>query len=331
MELPDALHPPFELALARPVTLRAAPKVGAGWSAEPKWDGFRTALASESGAVTLWSRQRKNLTRYFPEIVAAAAAVIPDGCVVDGEIVAWRDGRLDFDDLQQRLGGGATRVTQLTRTQQLSYVAFDLLAAAGRDIREVALTHRRALLEQLADGWPPPLTLSPSTTDPDEADDWFKTMPAVGVEGLMLKDLSRGYPAGRRDWLKLKHRDTVEVIAGAVIGSLQHPREVIIGMPQGGRLRVTGRSTTLDQQASRALAEEISPPAGEHPWPNALRPGMFDRFAKDRTPVKITLIEPIVVEVSADVATSGGSFRHSVRFVRARPDVPVEEVGDGRA
>lgn len=275
--------------------------------------------------VSLWSRQGKNLTPYFPEL-AAAAAEIPEGCVVDGEVVVWNGGRLDFDALQRRLSTGAAKVDRLAYAQPASYVAFDVLAVAGRDVRGIALEHRRALLEELASTWTPPMNLSPVTADYDEASDWLATMPATGIEGIVVKGATQRYEGGQRQWLKVKHRDTIDVIAGAVIGPMSRPEAVVVGLPVAGELRIAGRSTPLPLHVARTLSTQLQPPEGEHPWPEVVSPGAVDRFNAGRDPVRLTLVEPFVIEVSADVALSGRSFRHAVRFIRTRPELDVAEV-----
>jgi ATP-dependent DNA ligase len=107
----------------------------------------------------------------------------------------------------------------------LDQVAFDVLAVAGHDARDLPLAQRRALLEELANGWEPPLSLSPTTTDRSAAEKWFEELPHTGIEGLVIKNLNQPYKPGVRSWLKLKHRETVEVVCGAVIGPItQLPR-----------------------------------------------------------------------------------------------------------
>lgn len=103
--LPAGLAPPVTVAFARAVT--KMPRVGAVPGTllyEPKWDGYRAVGIRDDNGATLWSRQQKDLTRYFPELVAAIAAAVPPGRVIDGEAVIWSQGRLNFTALQQRLG-----------------------------------------------------------------------------------------------------------------------------------------------------------------------------------------------------------------------------------
>lgn len=102
--LPDGMRPPLSLALAKAVDrIPAAGALPGGCVYEPKWDGFRMAVLVGNGEVSLWSRQGKNLPRYFPDLVAAAAEQIPPGFALDGEAVIWSNERLDFDALQQRM------------------------------------------------------------------------------------------------------------------------------------------------------------------------------------------------------------------------------------
>ncbi|MFE4835305.1 hypothetical protein ACFRAU_11575 [Arthrobacter sp. NPDC056691] len=174
--LPAGLAPPVKVALARAVTKmpRALPGT---LLYEPKWDGYRCTVVRENDWPTLWSRQGKELTKYFPDLIKVLEAAVPPGCVIDGEAVIWTDGRLDFTALQQRLGAGPKTLPGLVRQTPANYVAFDVLAVAGHDARGLPLHQRRALLEELATGWEPPLSLSPTTTDPDTAARWFRRAP----------------------------------------------------------------------------------------------------------------------------------------------------------
>lgn len=326
MSLPAELRPPLQVVLARPAATLPAPRdLGGEGLYEPKWDGVRLVLMVD-GDVSLWSRQGTNLTRAFPELVAAAAAQLPDGVIVDGEAVIWSEGRLDFDALLRRINVGRSRAEILARQQPASFAAFDLLAVDGRDIRGLQLRDRRALLGELAGSWEPPLNLSPVTRDRAEAAEWFQTLTAAGIEGVIAKGAADPYVGGQRTWVKVKHRETRDVVCAAVTGSRDRPSELVVGLPADGELRIVGRTTPLRPRDARMLGELLEPPEAGHPWPEVVKPGALDRFNRDRGPVTLTLVAPIVVEISADVAMLGGSFRHAVRFVRARPDVPVAEV-----
>jgi ATP-dependent DNA ligase len=146
------------------------------------------------------------------------------------------------------------------------------------------------------------------------------------MEGLVIKGAAEPYPAGLRSWLKYKRRSTLDVVCAAVIGPRTAPQQMVAGLPIDGRLRVVGRTGPLSSTARRALARWLLPPAGEHPWPSRLPAGAFGRFGAARGAVDLTLVEPIVVEVSADAAWDGSSFRHALRLVRPRPDAEVGSV-----
>ena len=116
-------------------TVRALP-VGPGCVFEPKFDGFRALAFCAPGAVVLQSRQQRPLTAAFPDVAAALAPFGDDGAVLDGEIVVWRAGRLDFAALQDRLRSGPARVRDLATAAPAAYVVFDLLASDGEDLRD---------------------------------------------------------------------------------------------------------------------------------------------------------------------------------------------------
>jgi ATP-dependent DNA ligase len=113
-----------------------------------------------------WAQQK----RYFPDLAAAAAGQIPSGFVLDGEAVIWSGGRLDFEALQARMTTSKAKLPVLAREVPASFVAFDVLAAAGHDIRGIPLSGRRELLEALATNWDPPLNLSPRYHGPRSCD-----------------------------------------------------------------------------------------------------------------------------------------------------------------
>ena len=188
--LPAGLAPPVKVALARAIATMPRSDASPGTLLfEPKWDGYRCVAVRDDHGATLWSRQGKELTRYLPELIQVLEAAVPPGCVIDGEAVIWANGRLNFTALQQRLSAGPKTLPGLVRQTPANYVAFDVLAVAGHDARDLPLHQRRALLDELATGWEPPLSLSPATTDPDEAARWFRELPHTGVEGLIINSL----------------------------------------------------------------------------------------------------------------------------------------------
>src|SRR5688572_17578132 len=137
--------------------------VGGGFLYEPKWDGFRALVFRGGSEVFIQSRDSRPLDRYFPELHDICLTALPDGCVLDGEIVIATPHGLDFDALQMRLHPAASRVAKLAKETPASFVAFDLLAAGGRSLMDAPQAERRAALEKLLAGVQPPVHLTPVT------------------------------------------------------------------------------------------------------------------------------------------------------------------------
>jgi DNA ligase-1 len=177
------------------------------WQAEWKWDGIRSQLIRRHGECFIWSRGEDLVTTRFPE-VAAAARQLPDGVVLDGELVAWRDGIIrPFADLQQRIGRKKLSPAIL-KSVPVRFLAYDLLEQDYEDLRALPLRDRRARLEALAACAPPSIDISATV----QAGSWEQLAQirtesrARGVEGLMLKALEAPYGAGRQrgSWWKWK-------------------------------------------------------------------------------------------------------------------------------
>jgi DNA ligase-1 len=179
----------------------------ADWMVEWKWDGIRAQLVRRGGAVHLWSRGEELITARFPE-VAAAATHLPDGTVLDGEILAFRDDRpLPFSALQQRIGR-QKHVAQMARSVPVVFMAYDIMEQDGHDIRDVPLHERRRRLIELLDGREGVLRISSTISAPswEELAAQRKESRARGVEGLMIKRAASSYGVGRRrgEWWKWK-------------------------------------------------------------------------------------------------------------------------------
>jgi transposase len=164
----------------------------------------RIAIVRSGTGARLWTRNRNDITDRFPDVAAAAAEQSPDGVALDGELVIYLNGRLSFDGLQQRLVTGPAKARAKAAELPASYVAFDLLAIAGVDLRTQPWTTRRRRIEELAAGWRPPLQLTDVTDDIEVAREWFDVLPAMGIEGLVVKGARSRYTPGRRDaWKKV--------------------------------------------------------------------------------------------------------------------------------
>lgn len=196
----DRAGRPYPFFLAHPLD-RAVETLGPRdeWQAEWKWDGIRAQVIARDGRVFVWSRGDEPMTDRLPEI-AALGARLPDGTVLDGEALAWRDGRAaPFALLQQRIGRKQL-TPKVLRDAPVAFVAYDLLEHEGRDVRSQPTRERRGTLEHLVRAMDDPsLVLSPCVN----AGDWAGLAAervrarALGVEGLMLKHLASPYGAGR--------------------------------------------------------------------------------------------------------------------------------------
>src|SRR5688572_12414810 len=161
----------------------AIPETG-GLMFEPKWDGFRAIVFRTERDVYIQSRDLRPLDRYFPELHDALIERLPEGCVVDGEIVIATPDGLHFDALQLRLHPAASRVAKLSKESPASFVAFDLLASDGRSLIDRPLAERRERLETLLAGVTPPVHLTPMTRDRDVAAKWLNEFEGAGLDGV---------------------------------------------------------------------------------------------------------------------------------------------------
>ena len=220
---------PYPFFLAYP--LETAPQdLGepCNWLAERKWDGIRGQLIVRQGEVFVWSRGEELVTDKFPEFLEAAS-VLPDGAVLDGEILAWKDGApQSFNALQTRIGRARITARHLKETPVV-LMAYDILEWNGIDIRERPLSERRGILDQLFAHVPAhaSLTLSPLLVF-EAWQDLYETRAASrshGSEGLMLKHRDSPYRIGRRkgDWWKWKV-DPLSVDAVLIYAEAGHGR-----------------------------------------------------------------------------------------------------------
>lgn len=200
---------PYPFYLASPLEGDPPETLGpvSNWLGEWKWDGIRSELIRREGKCFIWSRGEDLVTERFPEITAAAAA-LPDGVVLDGELVAWRDGAIrPFAELQQRIGRKKLSPAILERVP-VRFLAYDLLEESNTDIRSLPLHERRERLETLLRNAPDILGLSPAinATTWGELANLRGESRARAVEGLMLKALDSPYGTGRQrgSWWKWK-------------------------------------------------------------------------------------------------------------------------------
>ncbi len=306
---------------------------GAGWLYEPKWDGFRClAVIDAAGKATLLSRRGTDLGSAFPDVVAAAARVLPPGAVVDGEIVRWTaDGRLDFEALQRRNRGAGRSARELAKSEPCHLIAFDLLATADQVTAGLPLTRRRALLEELLEeGEAGAVVIGMQTDDYDTATVWLDALAEVGVEGIVAKRASGVYRPGARGWSKVKRYASTEVIIGGVTGTLTHPESLVVGRihRSDGQLHVAGRTTDLSAAAEAEVAAVITAAGDDHPWPPVLPPTWHDKEPRPYQRVRPEVIAEIRVDVATSHAAGGEAenWRHRLRFLRLRAELQPEDV-----
>jgi ATP-dependent DNA ligase len=311
---------------------------------EPKWDGFRCVVFRDGDDIELGSRNQKPLTRYFPELLEPFRSSLPDRCVIDGELVVPTPDGLDFDMLGQRIHPAASRVDLLSQRTPASFVAFDLIALGERDLRSEPLQVRRSLLDSLAPGLAPPVHLTPATTDPAVARDWFDRFEGSGFDGVIAKPLEGLYVEDKRVQFKVKHHRTADcVVAGYRTHKDGGVGSLLLGLfdrvgTAGTQLHHIGVCSAFSAARRRTLAAELAPFAeggfDDHPWARwadpiahsgehgaagVRMPGAPSRWSGNRdldwTPLRCELVAEVTYE-----NVSSGRFRHPARFVRWRPD-----------
>jgi ATP-dependent DNA ligase len=320
--------PPVKPMLAKSV---AEVPDGPGFLYEPKWDGFRCIVFRDGDEVELGSRNEKPLTRYFPEVVEAVKAQLPERCVVDGEIVIAGGKGLDFEALLQRIHPAATRIRTLSATTPASFIAFDLLALGDESLVGEPQGARRERLEQALSSSAPPVHLTPATDDAALAREWFTLFEGAGLDGVVAKPLDGAYAEDKRTMLKVKHARTADCVVGGfrwhksgpVVGSL------VLGLyDDAGALQHVGVAASFPMARRKQLVEELEPyrltDGDAHPWLGELaserRPGGEpSRWNRDRNTDFVALRPELVVEVAYD-HMEGARFRHTAQFQHWRHD-----------
>ena len=319
----------------KPMLAKLVPTIPTGeLSYEPKWDGFRSIVFRDGDEVEIGSRNERPLTRYFPELVEAVKANLPERCVVDGEIIVVVGDRLQFEVLSQRIHPAASRITMLSEQTPASFVAFDLLALGDDDLTSRPFEQRRAALEQALTDAAAPVHLTPATRDPELAQQWFSQFEGAGLDGVVAKPLAGTYQPDKRTMFTIKHQRTADcVVAGYrvhasgpdAIGSL------LLGLYNDeGELASVGVIGAFPAARRKELFTELQPLVttfDDHPWAWAKQEegtrtpqnsaGSRWNNGKD---LSFTPLRPeLVVEVRYE-HMEGVRFRHTAQFNRWRPD-----------
>lgn len=303
------------------------------WIFEPKWDGFRALVFRDGPDLLIQSRDEKPLNRYFPELMAPLLAQTPDRCVLDGEIVIARDGKLDFDTLQLRLHPAASRVNLLSRQTPASIVFFDILAEGDRNLLETPFQQRRQLLESIANSATPPIHITPATRNRNIAEDWFHRFEGAGLDGVVAKSIDGIYEPNKRTMIKIKHeRECDCVVAGfrwhkndpAAVGSL------LLGLfDASGALHHVGVCASFSLKKRQELTAFLAPyrenALTAHPWKEWAKidmqriPGAQSRWSQGKDLSWEPVRPELVLEVAYD-HMQGHRFRHTAQFRRWRFD-----------
>ncbi|MFD3652137.1 DNA ligase [Streptomyces sp. NPDC058620] len=290
------LRPPVDVMRPRPADeIPGQHGVAGGLQYSLKLDGFRAlAFVLDGGRAVLQSRSRRDLSREFPEISAYLSEHLPPGLVLDGELCAYREGRLSFTDLLR------SHSDRVRLGVPVSYIAFDVLAVPGQDIRALPLRERWELLGAALQDAGPPLQRVLATQDEETAREWFRDLRAVGVEGIVAKALNSPYRAGGTwSWRKIRHSDTADGLLIGVFGPAERPQSLLVLLPDERTVKTSPR---LPATQSRQVGELVRGRLGE----------LTDDV--DHGPVRM-LDQPLPVELRQ------AAGRHeTARFVRVRSE-----------
>lgn len=292
------------------------------WQAEWKWDGIRGQIIKRNDEVFIWSRGEELVTEKFPEL-AEMAKNLPDGTVLDGEIIAYENGEpLSFGVLQTRIG--RKNITKnLIKKAPVVFICYDLMEYQGKDIRTVILSYRNQLLNELISEITHPILLASESI---EFSDWNDLMEirkksrSLKTEGLMLKKKDSIYEAGRKrgSWWKWK-------IAPLTVDG------VMIYAQKGH-----GRRADLYSDYTLAVwnENELIPFAKAYSGLTDAEMKKVDAFVKKNTKEKFGPVRTVKPELVFEIAFEGiqASNRHksgiALRFPRIkrwRQDKPISE------
>jgi len=297
------------------------------------------------GEIVIASRSTKELTRYFPDVAAAALEQLPEKSVVDAEIVIAVDGRLDFDALSQRIHPAESRVNMLAEQTPASLVAFDLIAIGDESLLDTPFSTRRKRLEKALAKAAAPVHLTRHTLDAAEAEEWFDQFEGAGLDGVVAKRLDGPYKPNGRTMLKVKHSRTADVVvAGYRLHKTSTPERPLLGSmllglyADDGRLQHVGVCASFSEARRAELLKELDPlkvEFADHPWgawqdeaaqASGRLPGGQSRWTGTKDLSFVPLAPKRVVEVGYE-HMEGDRFRHTAQFKRWRDDREPESCG----
>jgi bifunctional non-homologous end joining protein LigD len=311
--MPDKLEP----MLARTGPL---PKDDERWAYEIKWDGVRAIAYADGGRLRLTARSGRDITPRYPELRELGRALAGHEAILDGEVVAFDDGRPSFQKLQSRMHLTSEHaVRRLSQSDPVSYIVFDLLWLDGHSLMGLEYTERRERLLELdlqGDRW-----LTPAHHVGDGAA-MLEASRAQGLEGIIAKRLDCPYTPGRRSpgWVKVKNVRTTDVVIGGWLpGEGRRSTQfgaLVVGCYEDGALKYAGRvGTGFDERELDRLG------------------GMLARLARDSTPFagrqpprETRFVEPVLVAtIGYGEWTQARTLRHP-RYLGLRDDIDPETV-----
>jgi bifunctional non-homologous end joining protein LigD len=235
------------------------------WAVEMKWDGVRAIAFVENGRLRLGSRTGKDITGIYPELAGLARATGHKQALIDGEIVAFTDGKPDFEALQPRMHvSSASQAVRLAEQTPVTYLAFDVLQLDGRPLEGLPYSERRGLLTSFfpnGSAW-----LCPPNFPGEDLDDVLTASRANGLEGVVAKRLDSRYEPGARSagWLKIKNQLRQEVVvAGWKPGKGNRTGQIgslLVGVYDDGGLLYSGHvGTGFSDATLRMLGRRLEP------------------------------------------------------------------------
>jgi DNA ligase D-like protein (predicted ligase) len=300
------------------VSARTLP-AGPDWSYEVKWDGYRAQAVKDGAAVSLASRNLKNITRQYATIAATAAAINAKSALLDGEIVALdAKGRPSFQALHHATLDGLSLV----------FYAFDLLHLNGRDLMRSPLDERRAALSKVVAG-SGVLLSDPLPGTPDQI---AAAVRNLGLEGVVAKRRRSTYVAGRRSdaWVKVRFAKHQEFVIGGYKPSTANFDSLLVGYYDGTRLMAAGkvRNGFTPHLRAEVLAAIDGLQTTRCPFANlpSTRSGHWGEGITAAEMKHLVWLKPQrVAEVSFAEWTRDGSLRHA-SFLGLRDDKRARDV-----
>ncbi len=296
------------------LAVRGDPFSRKGWFFEAKFDGTRCIAHISTERIFLQNRRMADISGRYPDLILALRETVKRDCVLDGEIIVFSEGKVDFHALQRReQQQKRLRIDILSQEYPATYIVFDILYADGKNIMHEPLKTRKEILATYIGEHD---TVVAIDYIPEKGEAYFRAARRKGLEGVMAKRIESSYQPGVRsnDWVKIKREVEFDLVVGGftqgegwrspLFGAL------VLGAYRGSSLIYVGRV------GSGFSTEEFAQIL------NVLQPMDTSPFDPQPDLEEVTWVHPtLVVEVRAMEVTRGGSLRAPV-YLRMRPDKP---------